>query len=132
MKTIITTTLAVLIAVPALAEGRGPGGAGIDRIPPVLNGQLDLGGEITASPAQIQNHMNVDPDGHGQTTVEVTDQIDQVTGEVMATSTNVTTQINNAPVRAHVRVGSNRRNRSADVTAAAIGNTLSIVNGISQ
>lgn len=133
MKTFITATLAVLIAVPALADGRGPNGApSTAYIQPSLNGQLDLGHEVTLSPAAINSNINVDPNGGGQTTVEVTDQIDQVTGEVMATATNMTTQINNAPVRASVRMGSNRHNRAADVSAAAIANTLSIANGISQ
>ncbi|MEL6220789.1 MAG: hypothetical protein AAFR79_20445 [Pseudomonadota bacterium] len=131
MKTFITATLAVLIAVPALADGRGPNGApSTAYIQPSLNGQLDLGHEVTLSPAAINSNINVDPNGGGQTTVEVTDQVDQVTGEVMATATNMMTQINNGSVRASVR--SNRHNRAADVSAAAIANTLSIANGISQ
>ncbi|MEM9148557.1 MAG: hypothetical protein AAGC57_20545 [Pseudomonadota bacterium] len=129
MKTIITAGLVALMALPALAEDRRA--TAIEDIQPVLNGQLDLGNEVTNSPAQINSNVNV-ASRSGKTTVEVADLIDAVTGDVMATSTSVTDQVNTGSVRAVARAGISRHLRSTNVTAAAIGNTLTIVNGVSQ
>lgn len=123
MKTILMTTAAfVAFAGAAFADGwddrkRADLETGTTA---VLNGALDIEGEIELEEIT------------GDVTVEVTDQIDTISGIVSARSTNEITQTNSADVTAKTLVGINAANRSADVTAAAIGNTISIVTGVTQ
>ncbi len=133
MKTILTATalLALAVAPAAAQDVRGIQAQLSEKTQPVLNGSLDLGADTQISPAAIVGEIDVDSLS-GETTVEITDQIDSVTGRVSAVSTAVTDQVNNGPISAAAEVGVNAANRSADITAAAIGNSLSIVNGISQ
>ena len=133
MKTILTATTALaLLAAPAIAQDLGNVQATLsEKTQPVLNGSLDLGGEVMFDDSEIEAELEVEEIA-GETTVEVSDQIDSVTGKVLATSTNVTDQVNNGDISAVAATGINAGNRAADITAAAIGNTMSIVNGISQ
>jgi hypothetical protein len=145
MKTILMSTAALaLLAAPALAQPWLEPGFGKPSLPagdieatvaeevePVLNGDLDLGGSSAFDDSEID--AEVDVEGiTGETTTEITDQIDSVTGKVVATSTNVTEQVNRGDVSATARIGRNAGNRAASVTSAAIGNTMSVVNGITQ
>ncbi len=128
MKALLITTSAVaLLASQALANGNGngPSNGGTETTNRVLNGQLNLTEPYVEGDVDLQKI-------NGQANVDVSDQIDSVNGKVMSTSSHVTRQINNGTVRAAASVGNNAHNRAADVTAAAIGNTLTIVNGISQ
>jgi len=133
MKTILMATTAVaLLAAPALAQDIGEIEATVSKkTQPVLNGSLDLGGEVMFAPSSVDGDVEVGEIA-GETTVEVSDQIDSVTGKVTATSTNISDQVNNGNLRSVAAVGVTAGNRAADVTAAAIGNSLSVVNGISQ
>jgi len=129
---LLATTAVALLAAPAVAQDvRDIEATVSEKTQPVLNGSLDLGGGIAFDDAEIDADLNVGEIA-GETTVEVSDQIDSVTGKVMATSTNVTDQVNNGDIRAVAATGINAGNRAADITAAAIGNSLSVVNGISQ
>lgn len=124
MKTILMATAAfTLLAAPALAQDMRKVERDVaDKTETVLNGTLDFGTDVMINPSEIS----------GETTVEISDQIDSVTGRVMASSTNVTRQMNAGDLSSVSAVGINAGNRSADITAAAIGNSLSVVNGISQ
>ena len=133
MKTILKATAALaLLAAPALADGPRDIPAKVsDKTATALNGTLDLGGEVMVNPSSVNGSIDVGSLA-GETTVEVSDQIDSVNGKVLATSTNMTRQVNNGDLRSVAAVGVNAGNRAADITAAAIGNSLSVVNGISQ
>lgn len=133
MKTLLMATTAIaLLAAPALAQDAGNIQADIsEKTQPVLNGTLDLGGEVMFDDSEIEAEVEIEEIA-GETTLEISDQIDSVNGKVIATSTNVTDQVNNGDLRSVAAVGVNAANRSADITAAAIGNSLSVVNGISQ
>ncbi len=133
MTTILKATAALaLLAAPAFGQDLGNIQADVsEKTQPVLNGTLDLGGEVMFNPSSVGGSVDVGALA-GETTVEVSDQIDSVNGKVLATATNVTHQVNNGDLRSVAAVGVNAGNRAADITAAAIGNSLSVVNGISQ